>query len=166
MKNIYLIGMMGCGKSTCAAALGRALNRPVVDTDLAIEAAEGCSVSDIFSARGEDAFRELETQLCRELARQENLIVATGGGLPLRPENRALLRESGTVIFLNRSPEDTFDTGDMSQRPLAREGREAFLARFSQRLPVYRACAHVEITRFSSVRQTLAELLQYVEGQQ
>lgn len=165
MKNIYLIGMMGCGKSTCAAALGRALGRPVLDTDQAIEAAEGCSISGIFSTRGEAAFRRLETQLCRKLARREDLIVATGGGLPLRNENRELLRQSGQVIFLNRSPEEIFDTGDMSRRPLGQEGREAFLARFSQRLPLYRACAHVEITEFSSVRQTLAELLRYVEGQ-
>lgn len=166
MKNIYFIGMMGCGKSICAAALGRRWNRTVLDTDQEIEAAEGCSVSEIFAARGEEEFRKLETQLCRTLAGQENLIVATGGGLPLRPENRELLRNSGLVIFLNRSPEEIFDTGDMSARPLAQQGREAFLERFAQRLPLYRACAHVEITEFSSVRDTLAEILKSMEGLQ
>lgn len=166
MKNLYLIGMMGCGKSTCAAALGRALDRPVVDTDRAIEDAEGCRISDIFSVRGENAFRQMETGLCRQLARQEGLIVATGGGLPLNPENRKLLRESGWVVFLNRDPGVVFDTGDMSGRPLAQEGREAFLARFSERLPLYRACAHVEITEFSSVRDTVAEILNFLEGSQ
>ena len=163
MKNIYLIGMMGCGKSTCAKALGIRLGLPVLDTDQEIEKTAGCSVSEIFEKQGEKRFRELETDLCRALAGREGLIVATGGGLPLGAENRALLRESGTVLFLNRDPAEIFDTGDMSGRPLAQQGKDAFLQRFSERLPLYRQCAHGEITNFASVWETVAELLRYVE---
>lgn len=166
MKNIYLIGMMGCGKSTCSQALGKALSRPVLDTDHEIERQTGKTISEIFAQDGEDTFRDIETRLCESLSRQENLIVATGGGLPLRETNRELLRSRGLVLFLNRAPETIFDTGDMSKRPLGQQGREAFLLRFSQRLPLYRACAHREISDFSSVERTLAEILQYVEEAQ
>lgn len=92
----------------------------------------------------------------------------TGGGhrrgLPLREENRRLLRSSGTVVFLNRDPAEIFATADMSGRPLGQQGKEAFLERFAQRLPLYRACAHVEITNFRSVRQTVTEILMKLEG--
>lgn len=165
MKNIYLIGMMGCGKSTCAAALGKQLKLPVLDTDREIERQAGKTVSEIFAQNGEEYFRQAETRLCSELARRNDLIVATGGGLPLREENRALLRQSGLVVFLNRAPEEIFDTGDMSSRPLAQQGRAAFLERFAQRLPLYRACAHVEIVEFSSPQATVAEILNDMEGQ-
>lgn len=166
MKNIYLIGMMGCGKSTCAQVLGKKLSRPVLDTDHEIERQAGKTVSEIFARNGEEVFRDMETRLCEELSRREGLIVATGGGLPLREENRELLKGSGLVLFLNRAPADIFDTGDMSKRPLGQQGRAAFLERFEKRLPLYRACAHGEISDFSSVERTLAEILQYVEGAQ
>lgn len=163
MKNIYLIGMMGCGKSTCAKVLGNRLGRQVLDTDQEIEREAGCSVSEIFAREGEEGFRQRETALCRELSRRDGFIVATGGGLPLREENRKLLRGSGTVVFLHRDPEEIFDTGDMSGRPLGQQGKDAFLRRFSERLPLYRQCAHGEITEFSSVQATVAEILKKVE---
>ena len=163
MKNIYLIGMMGCGKSTCARGLARMLDRRMVDTDVLIVERAGKSINEIFAAEGEASFRELETQVCRELAAQQDLIVATGGGLPLRPENQALLRESGTVVFLHRDPAEIYDSADMSGRPLGQQGREAFLERFAQRLPSYRACAHLEITDFATVEGTVAEILTKLE---
>lgn len=163
MKNIYLIGMMGCGKSTCARELGNRLGRQVLDTDQEIERQAGCSVSEIFAEQGEARFREMETALCRTLSEKDGLIVATGGGLPLREENRRLLQKSGMVIFLHRDPAEIFSTGDMSGRPLGQQGRAAFLQRFAERLPLYRQCAHGEITDFSSVQTTVAEILRYVE---
>lgn len=158
MKNIYLIGMMGCGKSTCAQRLGKQLGRAVVDTDALIVERAGKSISDIFATEGEAAFRNLETQICRECGAQTDLVVATGGGLPLRAENRQLLRQSGTVVFLHRDPAEIYDSADMSGRPLGQQGRAAFLERFAARLPAYRDCAHVEITDFSTVEHTVAEI--------
>jgi shikimate kinase len=158
MKNIYLIGMMGCGKTTCGRLLSQALDRPFLDTDQAIEAQQGRAVSEIFAENGEGYFRDLETQLCRDLAAQENLIVACGGGLPLREENRKILRDSGAVVFLNRDPAVIYDTGDMSARPLGQQGREAFLERFAQRLPIYQAAAHVTIGSFATPAETLAAI--------
>lgn len=163
MKNVYLIGMMGCGKSTCAAVLGKRLGREVLDTDAEIVREAGMPVSEIFGRFGEGHFRKLETACCRALAARENLIVATGGGLPLKEENRKLLRDSGIVVFLNRDPGEIYDTADMSGRPLGQQGRTAFLERFAQRLPLYRACAHIEISEFASVQITVAEILKKLE---
>lgn len=163
MNNIYLIGMMGCGKSTCGRLLAKRLGRRLLDTDQLIVDRAGKSISDIFAAEGEEAFRALETQVCREIGEKTDLVVATGGGLPLRQENRDLLRESGTVVFLHRDPGEIYDSADMSGRPLGQQGREAFLNRFAERLPIYRACAHLEIQDFSTVENTVAEILAKLE---
>ncbi len=164
MKNIYLIGMMNCGKSTCARLLGSALSRPVLDTDVQIQQEAGMTVSEIFAQQGEAQFRELETELCRRLAKRSGLIVACGGGLPLREENRRVLRDSGTVVFLNRDPVRCYQ-GDMSHRPLAQQGREDFLRRYAQREPFYRAAAHIVIGDYPTPGETVAEILKQLEEQ-
>ncbi len=163
MRNIYLIGMMGCGKSTCARRLARKLGKSMLDTDEMIVERAGKSINEIFAMEGEAAFRDMETQVCRECGEKTDLVVATGGGLPLREENQRLLRQSGIVVFLHRDPAEIFDSADMSGRPLGQQGRQAFLERFAARLPIYRACAHIEITDFSTVERTVAEILMKLE---
>lgn len=164
MKNIILTGMMGCGKSTLARLLGESLRRPVVDTDELVEQAAGMSISQIFAQHGEGYMRDIETTVCRKLSTEENLIVATGGGLPLRQENRDYLRSTGTVFFLNRNPEEIYDTMDTSGRPLAQQGKAAFLQRFHDREPIYRAFSHIIIQDFSTPENTLAEILAALEA--
>lgn len=159
MKNIVLIGMMGCGKTTCANLLHERLGRPVVDTDELIVSRQGRSISDIFATEGEDCFRDLETAVARELAAREGLIIATGGGLPLRRENMDALGATGTVFWLRRDPADTFASESMDGRPLAQEGQAAFVARFAQREPVYRAAADYVIEDFTSPEVTVAHIL-------
>lgn len=141
MKNIVLIGMMGCGKSTVGALLAERLGRELMDTDTLIEERESRSISDLFAADGEEHFRALEQALCRELAGRENLVIACGGGLPLREEAIAPLKGSGVVFWLRRDPGETYDGLDISGRPLAQEGKEAFVERFAAREPVYRRWA-------------------------
>lgn len=159
MKNIVLIGMMGCGKSTCGRLLQQALGMPLVDTDQLIEAREGMTVSDIFAQKGEPYFRDLETAVTRELSQRSGIIIATGGGLPMREENRALLRASGLVVFLNRPAEQIFDGSDLEDRPLAQQGKADFLRRFQERTPLYRAAAHYEIHSAPLSEQTAAKVL-------
>ena len=163
MRHIVLIGMMGCGKTTCGKLLSARLGRPLVDTDRAIEQAEGCSISELFARRGEAYFRDRETALVRELSRREGLILATGGGLPLREENRALLRGSGIVFFLRRPPEVIFDSTDLAGRPLARQGREDFLRRYQEREPVYRAAAHYVIDNTGTPEEAVRQILACLE---
>lgn len=141
MKNIILIGMMGCGKTTVGQLLSHALRREQVDTDALIEAREGRAISEIFAADGEAYFRDRELKISEELAQRENLIISCGGGLPLRPDCIGSLKSSGVVFWLDRDPGETYDGLDTSGRPLARQGRDAFLERYAQREPIYRACA-------------------------
>ena len=153
--NIILIGMMGCGKSTCGQLLAQKLGRRFVDTDTLIEQREGRSIPDIFAQEGEDYFRDVESAVVRELSQQSNLVIATGGGIVLRAENVAALRKNGYVVWLNRSPEDIYTKVSMSKRPLGQGGKEAFLERFAQREPLYRAAAHLEIPSQDTPRATV-----------
>lgn len=164
MKNIVLIGMMGCGKTTCGRLLSQRLGLPLVDTDQLIIEREGMPVSDIFAQKGEGYFRDLETRIARELGGGTDRIIATGGGLPLREENRAALRENGVVFFLNRPPERIFASVDLADRPLAQQGRENFLRRFREREPLYRAAAHFEISDPASPQAAVEKILFHLKG--
>lgn len=121
-SNIVLIGFMGSGKTSVGIGLSYRLRMPVEDTDKLIERREGCSVSDIFRDRGEDYFRQLETGLLRELAEGGSVrIYSVGGGTPVRPENRKLLKKLGKVVYLRVRPETVYERlkGD-NTRPLLR----------------------------------------------
>lgn len=137
MKNLVLIGMMGCGKTTVGRLLARRLGREFVDTDQYIEAAAGRTVPEIFAREGEDGFRDWERRAAGELAAREGLVVACGGGLPTRAEAIAPLKGSGVVIFLRRDPGEIYDKVSMAGRPLGQEGRTAFLDRYARREPLY-----------------------------
>lgn len=101
MKHIILIGFMGAGKTTVGKKLAKKLDVKFVDTDQLIEARTEKKISQIFQEQGEAYFRSLETQTLRELLKEpEQMVVAVGGGLPMQPENQPLLKELGTVIFL------------------------------------------------------------------
>lgn len=144
-KNIILIGMMGCGKTTVGALLSRRLGLEPADTDALIEQREARSIPDIFSRDGEAYFRALELALCRELSGQSGLVIACGGGLPTQEAAIAALRETGLVFWLDRDPGQTYDGLDVSGRPLAQGGREDFLARYALRAPIYRRWANYVI---------------------
>lgn len=163
MKNIVLIGMMGCGKSTIGTLLAEKLDRTFVDTDTLIEEREGRSISEIFTTDGEDYFRDQELGISEELARQQDLVIACGGGLPMKPDCIGSLKYSGTVIWLRRDPGETYDTMEVSGRPLAQQGREAFLARFAQREPIYREWAEFVVEDFSSPENTLNAVLEVLK---
>ncbi len=160
MKNLVLIGMMGCGKTTCGKLLSQKLNRPLVDTDEVIVNQEGRSISDIFAADGEGYFRDVETSVAKKLGAKEGLIIATGGGLPLRWENAQALRDNGLVVWLKRDPESTFASESMEGRPLAQDGREAFVQRFLDRASQYEKASHVVIQDFSSPERTVNLILE------
>ncbi len=141
MKNIILIGMMGCGKTTVGRLLANDLDLELIDTDDLIVRREGRSIPEIFAREGEGYFRDRELELCRELARKRGIIIACGGGLPLREECMYALTPGGLVFWLKRDPGETWDGMDRSGRPLAQGGRESFIDRYAQREPVYRRWA-------------------------
>lgn len=132
-KNIALIGMPGCGKSTIGAALAARCGRELVETDaLIVERAEK-SIEAIFSEDGEDAFRDLETVVLADCSKRSGLVLSTGGGVVERERNLDLLRQNSTVIFLERDFSLLPDDG----RPLTKKYGIEELA--ERRLPLYRA---------------------------
>ncbi len=118
--NLVLTGFMGTGKSTIGRMIAARLNRPFVDMDVEIERRAGQSIPEIFATRGEEAFRQMERDLCRELAGQRGLVIATGGGALVDPTNRERMIASGIVICLQASPEGLLARlrAEASTRPL------------------------------------------------
>ena len=131
-----------------------------------IEAREGLTVEEIFATQGEDYFRSLEVGVAQGLSLRSGLIIACGGGLPLREEAIRLLKDSGTVFWLNRDPGRTYDSLDTASRPLAQAGREDFIARYDQRAPIYRRWAKHTIANPPSAKSAavaIHAILQYEE---
>ena len=117
-RNIYLTGFSGSGKSTIARLLGAQLAWPACDLDQLIAAQAGMSIPEIFAHEGEEGFRERESAALREVASRAPCVVATGGGAPLRAENRALMEQSGRVVLLEARPE-TLHARMLAQRAAA-----------------------------------------------
>jgi len=128
--NIILEGFMGSGKSTVSEIISDKLDLELIDTDEAIEEAEGRKISDIFEQDGEEAFRDMETELVEMMVsdHMRETVISLGGGLPVREQNRELLKKAGKVVYLRTSPEAVYDRlkGDdtrpllKSEDPLAR----------------------------------------------
>jgi shikimate kinase len=156
-KTIFLIGMMGSGKSTIGAHLAELLVLPFVDTDVAIQTAEDRSVQQIFEQEGEGYFREKEQQLLQQLPQQPG-VVACGGGLPYFFNNMELLIAKGTVIYLEASPALLYDRikGD-NQRPKLQDFA-AFVQLLTDREVIYNK-AHFKIDAKQSVEEIIAEVL-------
>lgn len=145
MGDLILIGLPASGKTTVGRQLARRLDMPFFDCDEAIEAAAGCSVSDIFARYGESYFRQLEHRTLETLCRKENCVIATGGGAVLREDNRLLLQRSGTVFWLDRPLSEIMSTDFQTGRPLLTAGRKALERLAAERRALYAACAHYRI---------------------
>lgn len=163
MKNIVLIGMMGSGKTTVGQLVAGRLNRQLADIDAMIEARENMEISEIFATQGESYFRSVEMGMAQALSLREDLVIACGGGLPLQEGAMAALKQSGIVIWLNRDAGEIFDNEDLSDRPLAREGREAFVRLAGDRAPIYEKWADATINDFTSPVSTAARVKEAVE---
>ncbi|WP_404784237.1 shikimate kinase [Altericista sp. CCNU0014] len=137
--NIYLIGMMGAGKSTTGRLLAQHLDYRFFDTDAAIVQAAGCSISQIFAESGESSFRQLETQTLGQLSAYKRLVVATGGGIVIERMNWSYLHH-GLVVWLDASPQTLWQRlqGDAA-RPLlqATNPQQKLEELLLQRTPLY-----------------------------
>ena len=105
--HIFFVGFLGAGKSTLARNLSGLFHRPCVDTDRLVERALGKSIACVFSEDGEDAFRDEETRVLKGLEARKSLLVSCGGGIVERPENAGLMRQMGTVVFLDGDLSDS-----------------------------------------------------------
>ena len=149
-QNLILIGFMGCGKSTIGHHLHKELGYPQLDTDHVIEQREGKSITQIFADEGENHFRDLESNLLQELVDSplQCNIISTGGGLPLRQQNRDLLPKLGYVVWLDASPEEIFQRVSRNQnRPLLKteNPQETVFRLLEERRSFYEEASHIRI---------------------
>ena len=161
-RNVFLVGLMGAGKTTIGRSLAKRLGMPFIDTDQVIEARTGVSIPTIFEIEGEDGFRKREAQTIEEFSLKHNQIVATGGGGVLRPENRANMRAGGFVVYLNVPPPILIErTRHDRNRPLLQVADP--LARlndlFVKRDPLYREVADLVIDGSRMSAQSVLQLL-------
>ncbi len=150
---IFLIGFMGCGKSTKAKQLANLLNCPVIDIDAVIVAEQGISIADYFSANGEAAFRAVERDTLRNFDYPETCVVATGGGLPCFFDNMDWMNENGKTVYLEMTPPQLASRlHNREKRPLLKgmddEQLLAFIiGKLEERNPFYHK-AHLSINAF------------------
>ncbi len=143
-KNIYLVGLMGAGKTTIGRLLAKSLGVPFYDSDKAIEDVTGVDIATIFEFEGEDGFRLRENKMIKELTDIDSIVLATGGGVILNEENRRLLKENGFVVYLQCSVDRLLErTSRNSQRPLlnTEKPREKIETLLAEREALYLSCA-------------------------
>lgn len=169
---LTLIGYRATGKTTLARLLAGRLGWDWIDADVEIEQRAGCSIARIFAEQGEAAFRDLEAQVIADLCRRSRLVLAAGGGAPLRPENRQAMRAAGKVVWLQATPETvhrrmTGDATTAGRRPnLTQQGGLAEIVHLlQQREPIYRQTADLEVdTEGKSPEQLVGEILDRLAG--
>ena len=139
-RSLYLVGMMGSGKTSTGRPLAERLGYGFVDADAVIEQAAGCGIPEIFDRDGEAGFRSLESQVLSAISQRHSLVVATGGGVVTQPENWGLLH-SGIVIWLDVVPDQLLQrlNADSTVRPLLQtaDPEAALNALLNERRPLY-----------------------------
>ena len=165
-KRIYLIGLMGVGKTTIGKWLAKHLGFSFVDTDVEIQKQTGADIPWIFEIEGEQGFRAREHAMLNQLAQQEQVVIATGGGIVLNEKNRALLNQTGLTIYLH-APIDLLveRTRFSKNRPLLEgvDRRSTFDSLLKQREPLYRKAAHIVVrSKRGSPKRMAAKLVREI----
>ena len=162
--NIYIIGFMGCGKTTISSYLSRILAMDVIEMDAHLTKKEGMSVNQIFEKYGEEYWRNLETNLIIGMKDYENKVISCGGGVPMREVNVKEMKKNGKVILLTASPETILErTKDDDSRPLLR-GRKnipGITELMEARRPKYEAAADIRVNTDGRPVHEIAEEIVY-----
>lgn len=163
--NIFLVGMMGAGKTSVGRLLAKRLNKLFYDSDQVIEQRTGVKIPVIFEIEGEQGFRHRETVVLDQLTALNDIVLATGGGAVLAIENREKLRSRGTVIYLRASVKDLLNrTRHDKNRPLLHtaDPRARLNELYELRDPLYREVAHITVETGSQSLGTLMNRLHHV----
>lgn len=150
-KNIVLIGMPTCGKTTIGKAVANNLGKNFIDTDEEIVKETGISIPEFFERFGEKAFREKEREVIEKIAGYQNSVIATGGGAILNSRNIQLLRENGVIIFIDRPLEKLITADD---RPLS-SNRELLKKRYEERYHIYKSSADICVDAVDSLEENI-----------
>jgi len=165
--NLILVGMMGSGKTTMGRALSKNLHKAFADSDEEIQKRTGVNIPHIFDIEGETGFRLRETAILCDLVKRDNIVLATGGGVVLMEQNRALLKQNGIVIYLRASVNDLWHrTRHDRNRPLLQTSDPygTLMGLYQQRDPLYREVADIVIqSGKQSVHNLMLQLVEEIE---
>lgn len=160
-KNIVLIGMPGCGKSTIGKILAHKLNYKYIDSDCYIEEKSGKSIEDLFKI-GENHFREIESEVIREVSNEKMAVISTGGGVIKNSVNVELLRENGLVVFIDRPIENIASDINMSARPLLKEGTVRLYELYKERYELYKESCDIKIINDTSIEHVVKRIEEFI----
>ena len=163
---LTLIGYRATGKTTLAKLLAERLDWDWIDADVEIERRAGKTIAQIFAEQGEPVFRDIEAQVIADLCRRDRLVIAAGGGAPMRPESRGAMREGGRVVWLTARPETilarmTGDATTAARRPnlTEKDPLEEILHVLQVREPIYREAAHWSVDTEGKTPDELADTI-------
>ncbi len=159
MKNIVLIGMPGCGKSTVGNILAEKLGMTFIDMDAYIEETMGTTITEMFK-HGEPYFREIEAKTAKDLSEKEGEVISTGGGIVKNPENISNLRENGMIIYINRPVEIIAGDIDAESRPLLAKDPSQLFKLFEERSPLYKKYCDFEVMNNSDIDTVVKEIIE------
>jgi shikimate kinase len=162
MKNIVLIGMPGCGKSTIGYRMSQKINYSFFDADKYLEEKENRIISNIFSKEGEEYFRKLETKYLKDLSKKEQIIISTGGGAVKKKENIDILKQNGIIIFLDRTIED-ISKENHENRPLL-QNIENLWKLYDERINLYRKYADIIIKNDDDMNVIVERIITTLKG--
>lgn len=157
MKNIVLIGMPGCGKSTIGRILSDETGLDFVDLDDYVVEYNGMTIEEMFN-QGEEFFRSKETEAVKVVSKNSGTIISTGGGVIKRNENMTELKANGIIIFIDRTPEKIIETLDNSVRPLLKDGIRRIFELYKERYELYKKYSTVIISNNEELEKAVSEI--------
>ena len=145
-RHIFLIGMQGCGKSSLGKRVARETGLSFADTDAMVAGSASGTVNDFFARYGEETFRRAETGALVMLTRAKPMMISTGGGIVMNPENRHIMRSWGTIVLIDRPLEEILTDIKLDRRPELRDGGLSEVERvYKELIPVYRQLADITL---------------------
>ncbi len=166
MNNIVLIGMPGCGKTTIGKELAIMLNLEFIDIDEYIEKENNEKIKDMFVKYGEEYFRNKEKKAVEKVSSCKNKVISTGGGVIKHNINMVNLKETGTIIFINRPIRKIIADIDTSCRPLLSENKEKIYKLFEERYDLYKEYADYEVVNDNTLEQIIEEIEEIIKNNQ
>ena len=169
MKNIILVGIMGCGKTTISKLLSEKLvgetqdnGSNIIDMDKYIEKKYQCTIPDMF-AISEEYFRDRESEACLDMAKLDGYIISTGGGVIKRKENRDVLKQAGTVFYIDRPVDNIVTDVETAHRPLLKDGPEKLYQLFDERHQLYLDSCHYHVKNDGTLTDIVNKIVEDID---